>query len=111
MATPRCSPEESLAVNNLLDTLSQHVRREVIYYFEQTTTDTTASLDELITHVDPEVPLTTREELQVTLPHAHLPLLEARGWLEYDKQSETIQYHGHDDAQEYLSELTSMFTD
>lgn len=111
MTPPHWSPEESLAVNNLLDTLSHHVRREVIFYFEQTTTDTTATLDELIKHVEPEVPLTTREELRVSLPHAHLPLLEARGWLEYDTQSEAIQYHNRDDDAEYLSELTSIFTD
>ena len=105
------SPEESLAVNDLLDTLSHHIRREVIYYFEQTTTDTTTTLDELITDIEPEVELTNREELEVSLPHAHLPHLEARGWLEFDQRNEDIQYHGHDDAAEYLAELTLMFTD
>lgn len=111
MVGPRSSPEEILAVNNLLGTLSHHVRRGVIYYFEQTTTETTATLEELITHVESEVALTTQEELKMALPHAHLPLLEARGWLEYDTQTDTIEYHGHDDAAEYLAELTSVFAD
>lgn len=105
------SAEESLTVDNLLDTLSNHVRRAVIYHFEQSSTDTTATLEELITHVEPEVQLATQEELQVSLPHAHLPLLEARGWLEYDTQSETIHYHGRDDTAEYLSDLLSIFTE
>lgn len=98
-------------MDNLFDTLSHHVRREVIYYFEQTTTETTVTLEELITHVESEVELTTREELQVSLPHAHLPLLEARDWLEFDQRNEDIRYHGHDDAGEYLAKLTSFFTD
>lgn len=111
MVGPRCSPKELLAVDNLLDTLSHHVRREVINYFEQTTTETTATLEELITHVESAVAVTTQEELQVALPHAHLPLLEARGWLEYDPQTDTIEYHGHDNAAVYLAELRSTFTD
>lgn len=111
MVTPRSSPEESLAVNTLLNTLSHHVRREVIYYFEQTTSETTATLKELITHIESEVPLTTQEELQVSLPHTHLPRLQARDWLKYDTQTDTIEYHGHDDAAESLAELMSTFTD
>ena len=109
--SPPGSPEESQTVNDLLDTLSHPVRRKVIYYFEQTSTETTATLDELITDIEPEVELTNREELQVSLPHAHLPHLEERGWLEFDQRNEDIQYHGHDDAEEYLAELTSIFTD
>ncbi|QLD90357.1 hypothetical protein HWV07_15460 [Natronomonas salina] len=104
------SPEESLAVNDLLDTLSHHVRREVVHHFEQTTTDATATLDELIRYIEPRVELATREELEVSLPHSHLPYLEARGWLEFDQRNEDIQYYGHDDGEEYLGELTSVFT-
>ncbi|QLD89620.1 hypothetical protein HWV07_11500 [Natronomonas salina] len=69
------------------------------------------TLEELIMHIESEVELTTREELEVSLPHAHLPHLEARGWLEFDQRNEDIQYYGHDDAEEYLGELTSIFTD
>ena len=77
--------------------------------FESAPTFDTASLDEVVSHIDRRVPGTTPTELETILHHAHLPKLENRGWIDYDSRTREIHYHGKDDAEQHLAELTAVF--
>lgn len=106
-----CYPDKAPMVDQLLDTLSDNLQRELIHYFENVTTDEIASLDEVVAHIDQRVPGTNPENLRTTLHHAHLPKLTGRGWIEYDSRSGDIRYRGHDAAEELLREVAEVFAD
>lgn len=108
MASQPCYPEKAPKVNQLLDTLSHHLRRELIQYFE-THDDETAALDDVVTHIEQRVPTETSETLHMKLNHNHLPKLAERGWLDYDTRSEQIRYHGHDRGKRWLEEVRTVF--
>lgn len=104
-----CYPERAPRANELLDVLSHHLRREVIAYFEKHTDQSATSFEELVDHVAGQVPDPTAEELAVPLFHRHLPMLSEHGWLEFDRRSERIRYHGHQHAGAWLREMGAMF--
>lgn len=109
MSPSRCYPEKAPEADQLLDTLSHPIRREVVYYFERFATDDTASIDDLSAHVEEQVPLTDLSGIRHALHHAHLPKLAERDWLDYDARSGDVRYYGHEDAAELLSELADVF--
>lgn len=109
MSSSRCYPEKSPKVDELMDTLAHHLRREVIHFFENFATDDTASIDDITTHISGRVPSTEPSEVRAALHHAHLPKLDERGWLDYDARSGDIRYHGHQDAEQLLSEVADVF--
>jgi len=109
MSTNACYPDKAPVVNDLLDTLCHPVRREVVYYFEQTTESDGAAFDALVGRLDERMPSETDEQLRITLRHTHLPKLENRGWLEYDSDTDHIVYHGHDTAEQLLGEVHDIF--
>lgn len=109
MSQSRCYPEKAPKVSRLLDTLSDHVRRELIHFFENFAADETASLDTVVSHIAGRVPTAEETELRQTLHHTHLPVLEARGWVEYDDRNHDICYHGHEQPQDLLGELVDVF--
>ena len=111
MSSTDCYPDKAPKVDRLLDTLGSSLRREVIYFFESGPTADTASLDEVVTHIDGRVPGTTPAEVEVTLYHTHLPKLENRGWIELDSRMGDIYYHGKDDAEQHLAELVAVFAE
>ena len=111
MVSAPCYPDKAPEVDRLLDTLSDNLQRELIHYFENVATEDTASLEDVVAHVDGRVPATDPEELAKLLHHVHLPKLAERGWLEYDVRSETIRYRGHDDAEALLTEVLEVFRD
>lgn len=110
MSPCRCYSEKAPEVDELLDTLSHPIRREVIYYFEHFATDNTASMDDLAAHIEGQASSVDGSELREGLHHAHLPKLTERGWLDYDTRSNDIRYYGHDDAAEFLSQLADVFS-
>ncbi|WP_255198574.1 DUF7344 domain-containing protein [Halorarius litoreus] len=97
-------------MSNLLDTLSHHLRREIIYFFENNTTSNTATLDELISQVEHRVPDEHEHELTVKLVHNHLPKLARAEWLDHDKRTGEIRYHGHEHAERWLRQLSALFS-
>lgn len=109
MPTAQCYPDKAPKVNALLDTLCNHLRRELILYFEQTTTDDSASLDEAVAHINARIPGTTAESIRVALVHNHFPKLQERGWIDYDARRGVILYSGHTSADEWLGEVRGMF--
>lgn len=103
------SPADAQRVDELLDTLSHHLRREVIHYFENETRDSTAPLDAVVSHLEDRVPGADADRLRAQLAHRHLPKLAARGWLDYDSGAGVIRYHGHDSAEELLHDVVRTF--
>ena len=92
-----------------MDTLSDSDRREAIHYFENHSSQMTATVDELVTHMDTRVPDKDREELSIVLLHNHLPKLQSRGWLEFEHRSKTIRYHGHESVEQLLEDMLAVF--
>lgn len=111
MPPSECYPSKSPKVNRLFDTLSHHLRREVLYYFEVVAVADVTTLDELVGHVVQRVPDVDSRQLSISLLHSHLPKLDARGWLDFDRAGRTIQYHGHESAESLLRDVTELFVD
>lgn len=111
MSSADCYPDKAPRVDQLLDTLCNTLRREIIHFFESDLKGDTASLDEVVTYIDRRVPGTTPAELEIALHHAHLPKLENRSWIDYDSRMGDIHYHGKGDAEQYLAELTAVFAE
>lgn len=109
MSSQSCYPDKAPEINTLCDTLGHHLRREIIYYFEQCTDAETATYDELLTHLRDRLPDPLEERLRTKLVHTHLPKLAKRDWIAYDARSEEIRYHGHETAASYLQELHNIF--
>lgn len=110
MSSPECYPDKAPQVDELLDDLSHHLRRETLDFFETHADTRTATLDELVAHIEHRVPQETADSLRMKLQHSHLPKLADGGWLDYDARSETIHYHGHDRADQLLGEVHDVFT-
>jgi|AntRauMinimDraft_4_1070384.scaffolds.fasta_scaffold00087_5 hypothetical protein len=109
MASAKCYPEKAPQVNQLLDTLSHPIRREVIYYFESHAQEDEESLATLVSHIDGRIPSTNPAEVEVALHHRHLPKLDERAWIAYGAEENLVRYHGKEDAQSRLSELAAIF--
>jgi hypothetical protein len=93
----------------LLNTLSDNIRRELIHYFENFASDEIAPLKRVVSHIEGRVPAVDEAELRMSLRHTHIPKLEQRGWIDYDDRTKVIRYHGHEQAEELLAELTDVF--
>lgn len=91
--------------------LSNHERRELIIYFESISPKESALLDEVVAHIDRQVPLSNQAEIRNSLHHIHLPKLMENEWVDYDARTGEIRYHGHDHAAQLLSEITAVFED
>lgn len=111
METAPCYPEKAPKVDRILDTLSSSLRREIIHYFENDSHGMTTTVEELVAHLDEQVPDYDREELATVLLHNHLPKLQSREWLEFERRSESIRYYGHDSAEQLLREVAEVFTE
>jgi hypothetical protein len=110
MTSAECYPEKAPRVDDLLETLSNPVRREVVHFFENHTDAQSTSLDEITTHLERRVSADIGEDLRVQLSHMHLPKLDDQDWLDYDAPSGTVQYHGHNHANQWLTEVRNIFT-
>jgi len=109
MSERSCYPDKAPVVDALLDTLSHPIRREVIYYFERTNGVGDASVTDIVRRLDDRMPPETDEQLRLGLVHTHLPKLESRGWLEYNPDTDSVTYLGHDSAKQLLSEVHAIF--
>lgn len=98
-------------IDGLLQTLSHPVRRDVIRYFENRQNGTTASLEELVAHLESQESTKTSDELWRTLYQVHLPTLQSGGWLTFDTERESVSYHGHEEAEQLLGQLHAIFTE
>lgn len=111
MSQTGCYPEKAPKTNQLLNTLCDNLRREVIHYFENIESKNTASVEELAAHITRRVPDMKQEQVALELTHSHLPKLESNGWAEFDTRTHHVRYRGHDSAEELLTELAEMLSD
>lgn len=110
MATQPCYPDKAPKVDEVLDALSHHLRREILDYFENHADGRAVTLDELVAFIERRVPRETVESLRMKLYHTHLPQLADYGWLDFDSRSEAIHYRSHDHADQWLGEVHAVFT-
>lgn len=103
-------PHKVHQVDEVLKTLSDPIRRGIIHFFENHTDETTASIEELVAHIERQNPSRTSEALWKTLYQVHLPELQSKGWLDFDTERKVITYHGHDEAERLLREVHGMFS-
>lgn len=96
-------------VDELLRTLSHSVRREIIRYFENQPAGATASLEELVDHLESRESTKAADGLWKTLYQVHLPTLQSRGWLHFDMEREIVTYHGHDAAEDLIGTIHDLF--
>lgn len=111
MSTAECYPDKAPEANEVLDILSHHLRREIIYFFEKSVEGDTTNLDELSDHIVSRIPESDRAHLATKLLHLHLPKLRDGGWLEFDRRSGSIRYHGHESATELLTDVLGIFAE
>ncbi|WP_135304080.1 DUF7344 domain-containing protein [Haloarcula amylovorans] len=111
MSSQSCYPDKAPQVSQLLDVLSHTVRREIVHFFENYTDSQTVSFDKLVSHIGRRIPGMRKGELEVGLVHTHLPKLAHTGWLDYDRRTDEIRYHGHDNAEAWLRDLHVVFSD
>ena len=109
MSTEPCYPETAPAIDDLLTTLSNQLRREVIYYFENHVDSSIAPLNTVVRHVDERVPEESYERIYRQLLHVHVPKLVSDGWLDHDERACRLRYHGHGRAAYLLEELCAVF--
>jgi len=109
MSIDNCYPEKRERADELLTTLANPIRREIVHYFENHIEGTNSSLEELTTHLADRLPGESQEHLMLTLPQTHLSKLQSRGWLSYGTQTGEITYHGSEDAKQLLTEVRDMF--
>lgn len=109
MVASSCYPETGPTIDRILDTLSDSHRREIIYYFETVADGPTATVEELVGRLEERVPDRDRRELTTAIHHHHLPKLQSRGWLEFDRRSGTVRYEGHQSVAALLEELAAAF--
>jgi hypothetical protein len=109
MTYQSCYPDKAPAVDDLLDTLSNHLRREVVNYFQTVADSKTATLEEVVRFCERRGVPEGYEQVRLRLVHTHLPKLADRGWLDYDRRSGDIRYHGHERAERLLEEMRTLF--
>jgi len=109
MSVDDCYPGKRKRADDLLTTLSDSVRREIIHYFENYSADRHSTLDELASHLAGRMPAENRESLMLELPQTHLSRLQSSGWLSYDTHTGSIGYHGDGEARQLLTDVRDMF--
>lgn len=109
MTSSAWCPTNAPETNRALDTLSHHLRREIIHYFENVCEGNTSELDEVVAHIHPRLQDVGRQELALALHHTHLQKLDSRGWIDYDPRSGFVRYHGHESVEELLTGILEMF--
>lgn len=102
-------PSEATAVDTLFDTLSHHIRREVIRYFEQEAEGDTATLRELVVRISEQNTQVDSHQTEVSLAQIHLPKLADRGWIAYDRTDGQIRYYGNDRVGQRLGRVCEIF--
>ena len=104
-------PSEATAVDTLFDTLSHHVRREVIRYFEQEVEDDTATLRELVVTVSEQTTQVESQRTQLSLEQVHLPKLADAGFISWDHETGVVTRGPRFDEVRPLIELLDRHAD
>lgn len=84
---------QTVETNDLLTICATQYCRPLLSYFRNTS-ENTAQLTTLIDYLEKETH-GDREQVSGQLYHSVLPRLADIGYLEYDKRSDIVRYHGH----------------
>jgi len=86
--------DDSPPVNELLELMAHHYRRDFLrYVICSTNTPTTHLLER---HAERTSDQPDRDQLGLSLYHIHLPKLTEAGIIEYDSRSNELRYRRHD---------------
>jgi len=91
------TPDDQQDLDDVYQSVANQRRRTVLTYLREASDDM-ASLDQLVDHVvDQEThsPGTDRESVTIDLYHCQLPMLDEVGVIDFDSQTETVQYRGN----------------
>ena len=106
-ANSSVAPDEC---DRILQTLSNGLRRHTIRVFETDTLPEATTLESLAAELESCTRHQDRQQLKLELAHLHLPKLESRKWLEYDRRAGDILYTGHPRALPVLKHVQSMIS-
>lgn len=88
---------QTVETNDLLTICTtQHCRPPLSYFRDSS--ETTAQLTDLIDYLKKEAH-GDREQVSGQLYHSVLPRLAEVGYLDYDKRSDVVRYHGHSELE------------
>ncbi|MDF9745046.1 DUF7344 domain-containing protein [Natrinema salsiterrestre] len=99
------TPDNQQDLDDVYQSVANQRRRTVLTYLEEASDDA-ASLDQLVDHVvDQEThsPGPDRESVLIDLYHCQLPMLDEAGVIDFDSQTETVQYRGHREVERLFS--------
>ncbi|WP_455429869.1 DUF7344 domain-containing protein [Natronococcus zhouii] len=91
------NPRQADETNDLLTICATQHCRPILSYFRNSSEDT-VQLTDLIDHLEKEAH-GDREQVSGQLYHSVLPRLAEVGYLEYDKRSDIVRYHGHSELE------------
>ena len=89
--------------DELLQLLCHRHRRQILRFLDTQPTNT-ATVDELVEHVDSQSGETS---LSTEMHHVHLPKLADSGLIEWDSRSETVRYYPEPLCHDMLRTLRS----
>jgi hypothetical protein len=89
--------------DELLELLCHRHRRQILRFLDNRPTNT-ATVDELVSHVDSP---SGESSLSTRMHHVHLPKLADSGLIEWDSRSETVRYYPEPLCQDMLQTLRS----
>lgn len=108
-ATDADLPDVSLSLDAILSVLAHHRRRDLLRYLIDSP-DQTASVEACVDHLlkregerTGERP--SRDHVEASLHHLHLPKLADAGILDYDPRSREFRYWSHDRLESLLDYL------
>ncbi|GAA0258998.1 hypothetical protein ACFFQF_23620 [Haladaptatus pallidirubidus] len=109
MSEPDTEPTLSVTIDDVLQTLANHHRRQTLSYLSSTA-DSQCTVDELVAHLQAHPTETeyTERQLRQRLHHIHLPKLMDVGLLTYESNSQQIQYSSHPQAESLLAYVESI---
>lgn len=85
--------QQTAETNELLTICATPHCRPILTYFRESSSDTAVLsevIDEIAKQADEE-----RKQVSLQLHHSALPRLAKIEYLDYDKRSDTVRYHGH----------------
>jgi hypothetical protein len=91
------------------EVLSDRTCREIVYYFECVADDDTETVAGLTAYLARRRQVAEPSSIRLGLVHKHVPRLAECRLVEYDERTETIVYHGHDDARYLLTKALELF--
>lgn len=101
--------EQSLSLDTVLQLLAHSQRRDLLHHLREAQ-NYTSSIDDCVSHLltrEAERPgdRPSRETMQATLYHAHIPKLADASVVEFDQRNHEIRYWGNERLETWLDRI------